>query len=532
MLIAAKRNNPRAIDRLTSQHGADVNCKGSSSEQTPLHKAAANGHEQMVEKLLLMGANMNAKDLFGWTPVMLAAKNRHYRIAQLLLARGCYANERDDNQNSAIHMAVANGSQRMLDLLIANGGNVNFANRHRATALHMATANGHRTLVYVLLKNKHLLVNAINCKGETALHIACLRGYKMIVQMLLRREETKTFLYDNGGNYIVHAAARNGHSDVVGLLLVAPLDHLGAHRTHNLFELVNRAGDSPEDLARAGGYHGIANKIKAYVKVQVDHRAYLVTTTFRIWKRRWWVYSQKLQRDKLLREAMHGTKQDSEIVCPPPPRYYCSNCKVEIAVGMRYHCEICGDYELCFNCRNKKKNPVNHPHGMSAIPTRHERAKREAAAEARRKEAERVLEMAAGRTHSESKDGEEEGGGDASSKGTSAVADDDYVGVTTESDWENDSEDDCPWRRTPRAALLDVDADFATKKIPPNFGANAYRPYAKTFYRYRYREEYGEAKSPDNIASSYKHDDRGGDGWSPKRGGPPRMRGFRYETTD
>ena len=172
MLIAAKANDTRAIERLTSKHGADVNCKGWASEQTPLHKAAANGHEALVEKLLLMGANMNAKDLFGWTPVMLAAKNRHYTIAQRLLARGCYANERDDNQNSAIHIAVTNGSQRMLDLLIANGGNVNFANRHRQTALHLATQNGHRTLVYVLLKNKHLLVNAVSfAQPEGEVHV-------------------------------------------------------------------------------------------------------------------------------------------------------------------------------------------------------------------------------------------------------------------------------------------------------------------------------------------------------------------------
>ena len=264
----------------------------------------------------------------------------------------------------------------------------------------------------------------------------------------------------------------------------------------------------------------------------------------RVWKRRWFAYARRLTVDKAMREAVHGLLAESEILAPPPPTYRCATCGVTIATGMRYHCEICrAGFELCFNCKNGK-SATKHRHTLTPIPTRHERAKRAAAAEARRLEAERVLSAAAGRRKKgkgtgggggEGKDADERGARATDSSGTtrsSASEKDRFEGVTdnwnVDSEAEDDEEEDVWWRRDARLLLPASAATVAGIAARPNTGANAYRPYATPFSRLQYAQGFGEGKSPDNVTKNYALEHRGGDGWSPKRGGPARVRDFAY----
>ena len=38
-------------------------------ERTPLHEAAMEGHREIVELLIAAGADVNAKNNWGWTPL-------------------------------------------------------------------------------------------------------------------------------------------------------------------------------------------------------------------------------------------------------------------------------------------------------------------------------------------------------------------------------------------------------------------------------------------------------------------------------
>ena len=57
--------------KATSYHTAD------DQHRTPLHIAAARGHEAMVEFLVRKGARVDAKNEKNETPIHLAAKNGH-----------------------------------------------------------------------------------------------------------------------------------------------------------------------------------------------------------------------------------------------------------------------------------------------------------------------------------------------------------------------------------------------------------------------------------------------------------------------
>ncbi|KAK7409434.1 hypothetical protein QQX98_008395 [Neonectria punicea] len=51
-------------------------------------RAAESGHEGIVKLLLEKGANVEAKDDYGWTPLLWAAENGHEGIVKLLLEKG------------------------------------------------------------------------------------------------------------------------------------------------------------------------------------------------------------------------------------------------------------------------------------------------------------------------------------------------------------------------------------------------------------------------------------------------------------
>jgi len=77
---------------LTHLHnGTDVNTTFPIVETQPLMVAAAFGHVDTVRVLLDAGADVNAKDLTGWTPLHAAAFKGNLEIVRLLLERGAVA---------------------------------------------------------------------------------------------------------------------------------------------------------------------------------------------------------------------------------------------------------------------------------------------------------------------------------------------------------------------------------------------------------------------------------------------------------
>jgi len=80
--VAAQEGHNQVIELLID-NGADVNSKD-GDEGTPLHMAAANGHKGIAELLIVKGADVNAKIVDGGTPLDYAEAE----IADLLRKHG------------------------------------------------------------------------------------------------------------------------------------------------------------------------------------------------------------------------------------------------------------------------------------------------------------------------------------------------------------------------------------------------------------------------------------------------------------
>ena len=87
-----------------------------------IHKAARDGHIEVVKKHLAAGVNVNAKDEGGVTPLQHAAYWGHKEIAELLIAKGAEVNAKEDSGRTPLDWAISNNHPEIADILRKRGG--------------------------------------------------------------------------------------------------------------------------------------------------------------------------------------------------------------------------------------------------------------------------------------------------------------------------------------------------------------------------------------------------------------------------
>jgi ankyrin repeat protein len=102
-------HEPRFDDPATVQtliaRGAQVNVRRDSDGLTPLHRAAANGLVQSMQRLLAAGADVRARDAQGRTPLIWAVSEGRSAALRLLLSRGGSAGDSDQDGKTALAYA-------------------------------------------------------------------------------------------------------------------------------------------------------------------------------------------------------------------------------------------------------------------------------------------------------------------------------------------------------------------------------------------------------------------------------------------
>ena len=177
--------------------GADINAKDEFG-YTLLYLAASRGHKEIVKLLIAAGADVNAKSEDGWTPLHNATGQGYKEIVELLIAKGADVNAKDDDIGwTPLHLAARYGHKEIAELLIANGAEVNAKDEDGRTPLLLAIINSHKgktsmvTTIYVdiveLLIAEGADVNAKDNQGRTP------------VDRTVRYSETADLLRKHGG---------------------------------------------------------------------------------------------------------------------------------------------------------------------------------------------------------------------------------------------------------------------------------------------------------------------------------------------
>lgn len=110
-----------------------------TTDFTPLHFAAFNGHAEAVTLLLHYGADINAVDAVGATPLQFAAQS-DVETTRAFLLFGARCDAADNEGITALHLAATTcrthfRSGKTVELLIAYGANAHVADRRGASPL-------------------------------------------------------------------------------------------------------------------------------------------------------------------------------------------------------------------------------------------------------------------------------------------------------------------------------------------------------------------------------------------------------------
>jgi ankyrin repeat protein len=183
-LMAASLQGHQAMVDTLLELGAAVDQQHGSTQMSPLHMAAANGHVDVVALLLNSGASVDAHDDQQWTPLMFAAQEGHTQVVTTLLAAGADVDSGDDHGCSALMQAARSGHSDAAQTLLDHDADANFI-ADWATPLIMAAAAGRVNVVTLLLDAGAELDFLHPEDGYSALMLAALQGHSEVVRLLL-----------------------------------------------------------------------------------------------------------------------------------------------------------------------------------------------------------------------------------------------------------------------------------------------------------------------------------------------------------
>ena len=107
---------------------------------TLLPQAAANGELATVDRLLLAGVDINARDADGNTALHLCSKHSHLDVAQNLLDNDADVNAVNNEGLSALAMVARDGHVDFARFLIDHGADVNLKDHRENAPWHYAAA--------------------------------------------------------------------------------------------------------------------------------------------------------------------------------------------------------------------------------------------------------------------------------------------------------------------------------------------------------------------------------------------------------
>ena len=243
LIQQVKNGNTIKVEKIVNS-GVNINTKGRNGV-TPLCSAISKGNDEMVKKLLDLGAditqncalfsasehNSDDKDIeVSSTPIFLALDRHRTNIIEMFLnnakEKGLkdYVNFQRPFDGATILLVSVNKANDFADenyslitKLLEDGADPNLRNAYGNTALLDASALGLFNIVKKLLEFG-ADPNIPNKDGWTPLLIASNNGYSEIVKLLLTKGVDVD--YHSGNNITaITLASRNGHKDIKFLLI-------------------------------------------------------------------------------------------------------------------------------------------------------------------------------------------------------------------------------------------------------------------------------------------------------------------------
>ncbi|XP_074657628.1 transient receptor potential cation channel subfamily A member 1-like [Tubulanus polymorphus] len=197
---------------------------------TALHRASYCGHEQICQMILDNGSQaLNKQDKNGRSPLYLATSRGHTDVVEYLILLGADISLPNKEEKSPLYVAAYFGHLEIVASLLSAGVDINQSDSHNKTALYVATYHGRTDIVNLLIKNQ-ASVNRCDKNGKSPLYIAVLHGNLQIAEALIRGGANVNWP-DKDGLVPLHMAVKFPKLDIpmVKLLLSAGCDPLNLY---------------------------------------------------------------------------------------------------------------------------------------------------------------------------------------------------------------------------------------------------------------------------------------------------------------
>ncbi|XP_073246127.1 transient receptor potential cation channel subfamily A member 1-like [Porites lutea] len=186
---ASRKGHARVLEVLLNDGGAPVNLED-NDKATPLHAAAQAGQTQVIQKLVLYGADMSLRDNDGYTPFHLAAREGHVEAFKEMLRKAKYGglsirtllNSPDNYGNVCLHLAIKH--KEIMQLCLEAGADISTTQEDLSTPLHLACSQGNLEITKLLV-NHGAKIEREDGDGLTPLLRASLGGHVPVISYLL-----------------------------------------------------------------------------------------------------------------------------------------------------------------------------------------------------------------------------------------------------------------------------------------------------------------------------------------------------------
>ncbi|KAH7379029.1 ankyrin repeat-containing domain protein [Cadophora sp. MPI-SDFR-AT-0126] len=172
-----------------------TDCEG----KTALHIAIATGSYECVKILLQYKADVNICDKFGYTPLHSAARPESLEgaaIIEMLCSLGANLEARDLAGWTPLHFAAYQNRSAAISSLIDCGANINFLNRDGESAIGLAIERGHMDAIWTLYQKGAALNWDMAHPQGNVLGTAAVYGWIQTMEVLSTMSPGKRIIYD------------------------------------------------------------------------------------------------------------------------------------------------------------------------------------------------------------------------------------------------------------------------------------------------------------------------------------------------
>lgn len=166
--------------------------KMTNLKMTPLHEAALDGKEDLVEELVNKNPDsIDVPDALGNTPLILASGAGFEKVCSFLLSRGANVKYRNKNGLTALHLSVRHNKIDVFSELLKHNADVNVGNIDKITPLHLAAKYGREEVTHLLLKqlDSHPHFDFVDTWNQTPLHYAALQNHVAPADILMKSQK-------------------------------------------------------------------------------------------------------------------------------------------------------------------------------------------------------------------------------------------------------------------------------------------------------------------------------------------------------